>query len=166
MKAALHIIALLAVVACAQPTTVVKELLNNQQLVRCYEKKYCVLAFLPHVMDSGAAGRNEFIGIMSRLQATVPVVEMEFHWLGGGIQTTLEEALFVKAGYPTVVVVDKTRMRYYPHVGKFEEKALAKSLKSVQNGRVGLLVIKSLPSSIFTTLGWDGEEYKEASDEI
>ena len=33
----------------------------------CVSKQLCVISFLPHILDSGAAGRNEYIGLLKEM---------------------------------------------------------------------------------------------------
>ena len=33
----------------------------------CVGKQLCVISFLPHILDSGAAGRNEYIALLKEM---------------------------------------------------------------------------------------------------
>lgn len=33
----------------------------------CVGKQLCVISFLPHILDTGAAGRNEYIGLLKEM---------------------------------------------------------------------------------------------------
>ena len=33
----------------------------------CVSKQLCVISFLPHILDTGAAGRNEYIGLLKEM---------------------------------------------------------------------------------------------------
>ncbi len=51
-----------------------------------------MLAFLPHILDSSAAGRVDYLNrFNSALRATA--VPMKFYWLQGGDQFEFEEQL-------------------------------------------------------------------------
>ena len=86
----------------------------------CVSKQLCVISFLPHILDTGAAGRNEYIGLLKEmgnkykqrswgyvilllcLQPTHSItVFCRWVWLEGGANMELETSLGVGGfGYP------------------------------------------------------------------
>jgi len=43
------------------------QLINQQVLDDCNAKQLCMIGFLPHILDSGASGRNEYIEILRNM---------------------------------------------------------------------------------------------------
>ena len=47
--------------ASNQPPPEVYELTSQSVMDGCTEKQLCFISFLPHILDSGASGRNDYI---------------------------------------------------------------------------------------------------------
>jgi protein disulfide-isomerase A6 len=137
----------------------IPELLNDATFQSCLGKKYCVIAILPHVIDTMASGRNELIEMLGKVSSKFRTFPASFYWICGATQTKFEETLNIKSGYPTMVIIDKARNRYVNHVGKFEEASLVKTIRSLQSGQISTTPLRSVPS-MSTVEAWDGQDYK------
>lgn len=47
--------------ASQQPPPEVYQLTSQDVLDKCTEKQLCFISFLPHILDSGASGRNDYL---------------------------------------------------------------------------------------------------------
>lgn len=50
-----------------QPAPEIHELTGQEVMDECVGKQLCVISFLPHILDSGAAGRNEYIALLKEM---------------------------------------------------------------------------------------------------
>lgn len=141
------------------PELVDREAFEN----KCLNKKYCVVAVLPHLYDSGAAGRRQHIDVLSTVAKSMRQLA-SFMWVQGGNQEALETAFKMSSGYPAVVAINKDRKRYAVHTGSFQPAALSKTLRSMQTGRLATNTYEEVPK-ISATDAWDGGEYKVAEEE-
>merc|ERR1712125_215329 len=64
--------------------------------------RVCVLVFLPHILDSGAAGRNQLLEVVAavRKRSNSEKIPVGFMWLQGGDQFEIEEKLNLAFGWP------------------------------------------------------------------
>ena len=55
--------------------------------------RICVLAALPHILDTGADGRNKYKDLVSKISKSFSGSKYSFMWFEGGSQPDLEDAL-------------------------------------------------------------------------
>eukprot|EP00667_Euglena_gracilis_P009911 EG_transcript_10069 len=130
----------------------------------CYSKKICVVAVLPHLMDTGATGRREYIDTILQVAKKVRSKQMGFVWIQGGTQTTFEEVVGINMNYPTMVAISSSKLRYAVHRGAFAVDALAGFLNSIASGRQRTAELKALPS-LTTVEPWDGGDFVPPPEE-
>jgi protein disulfide-isomerase A6 len=53
----------------------------------------CVIAVLPHILDSGADGRNRYMELLQSVSKSFRGGAFSFLWFEGGSQPQLEEAM-------------------------------------------------------------------------
>jgi protein disulfide-isomerase A6 len=76
----------------------------------CAGRQACVLAFLPHILDATAAGRNRSLAVLRTGAAAFASRPWGFAWSEGGAQAALESALGVGgAGYPAVAMLNANK---------------------------------------------------------
>jgi protein disulfide-isomerase A6 len=142
--------------------------LTSQELLqeKCSgANKLCVLVALPHILDSGASGRNKYRETLAQVAKSFRGTPFDFLWFeGGNAQTELESALEFTFGYPAVAAMSLEKMVFAVQRGSFNEKAIGKFLNSIINGRQGTLPMQSSPK-IKTTQPWDGMDASPVEDE-
>jgi len=137
----------------------VMQLLNDAEFRESCETRTCVLAFLPHILDGGAAARKEYLdaiqGVFKKAKSDGHPVG--FMWLQGGDQFEIEEKMALSFGFPAVVAVNVKKERYGIHRGKFDKDSLAQFLSQMMIGRVPLQV---LPKGLKWSKSdpWDGKD--------
>mmetsp|Transcript_52253 Transcript_52253/g.111043 ORF Transcript_52253/g.111043 Transcript_52253/m.111043 type:complete len:457 (-) Transcript_52253:171-1541(-) len=146
-------------------------------------KTLCVFAALPHILDTGAEGRNKYRDIITAASKAVRGMPFEFLWFeGGNAQGKLESALELTFGFPAVAAYSKEKGVYAVHRGSFTEANLRKFLMGITAGKVGtyqmrdeLIVVETDPwdgkdgepieeESLADIMGWDGDE--DGGDEL
>jgi len=137
----------------------VMQLVNDAEFRENCEHRTCVLAFLPHILDGGAAARNGFLKIIESnfKKAKAAGHPVGFMWLQGGDQFEIEEKMSLQFGFPAVVAINVKKERFGVHRGIFDQDSLGSFLSSMMVGRVplqpvpkGLKWAKSDP--------WDGKD--------
>jgi protein disulfide-isomerase A6 len=139
----------------------VKELVNDEVFKEtCGKTSICILAWLPHILDSQASGREAYLTTLRNLAAKYKNKPVAYAWVEAGKQTALAQALDVGgSGFPAVAAVNHKKMRYAKHVGTLTEDALGDFIKGVVAGNVRT---QKMPGTEFpkveTTDAWDGKD--------
>jgi len=137
----------------------VEQLVGDAEFREHCEHRTCILAFLPHILDGGAAARN---GLLKTLDTVFKKAKSDsqpvgFMWLQGGDQFEIEEKLSLQFGFPAVIAISLKKERFGVHRGIFDKDSLSQFLGSMMVGRVPL---QPLPKGLAweRTLPWDGKD--------
>jgi len=118
----------------------------------------CVLVALPHILETGAEGRNNYKEIVDKASKSVRGMGFEFMWFeGGNYQTKTEEALELTFGFPAIAAYSMDRGVYAVHRGSFTEQNVRKFLMGITTGKVATYKIMSVPK-VVTVEPWDGKD--------
>ena len=117
----------------------------------------CVLAALPHILDSLAEGRNKYRDLLASVAKSFRGSAYSFIWFEGGSQPNLEEALEMTFGYPALVALSLDREAYAVQRGSFSEKAISSFLHSITTGRQPTIKLSKIPE-VVTVEAWDGKD--------
>ena len=139
----------------------VLQIVNSQVLKdNCAEKPICIVAVLPHILDSMASGRNEYLKIMKTMGEKYKKKLWGWIWAEAGAQANLEDALGMGGfGYPAMAAVNARKMKYATLRGPFDSTGVDEFLRTVSVGRGSTSPIKGaeLPT-IQETAPWDGKD--------
>jgi len=142
--------------------------LTNEEMLQEHcsgANKLCVLVALPHILDSGASGRNKYRETFAKVSKSFRGTPFEFLWFeGGNSQMELESILEFTFGYPAVAAISLEKQVFAVQRGSFNEKAISKFLNSIISGRQGTLPMIS-PPKIVTTTPWDGLDAAPVEEE-
>eukprot|EP00977_Amphora_coffeiformis_P004165 scaffold846_cov168-Amphora_coffeaeformis.AAC.22 len=127
----------------------------------------CVLAALPHILDSGATGRENYLQSLSKVARTFRK-NFSFLWFeGGSAQADLEQALGLTFGFPALVAISLDRQGLAVMHGAFRETNVHTFLHGITTGRQPVLPLKvqgaDLP--VATTTPWDGKDGRPVEEE-
>jgi len=125
----------------------------------------CVLAVLPHILDSGAAGRNKYRDLLAEVSKSFRGTSFSFLWFEVGSQTDLEQKLELTFGAPALVAYSMDRKAYAVLRGSFSHKSVTSFLHSITTGRQPTIQLSELPT-VFTTDPWNGEDAPPVEDDI
>jgi protein disulfide-isomerase A6 len=96
-------------------------------------KQLCLLAFLPHILDSQAAGREAYLQILRGLTAKFKDRPFSYLWAEGGAQPGLEANFGVGGyGYPALVAYSPSKQKFSSLRSAFEERHVREFLDSVR----------------------------------
>lgn len=125
----------------------------------------CFIAFLPHIYDSSANERNDYIEVLQELSNENRVNPVTFSWSQGGDYYGVEESLGLGSGYPAFVAMSVNKMKYATLTGSYNKKNLDLFIKSLISGKQPLFNLREVPK--FKTVSkWDGNDQKQASESV
>jgi len=117
----------------------------------------CFIAFLPHIYDSSASERNNYIETLKELAKSYRTDPVTFVWAQGGDYFSLEESLSLASGYPAFVGVSVQKLKYSPLAGSFSAKNVGDFIKGLLNGKQPLFNLREAPK-VGTVTAWDGQD--------
>jgi len=137
----------------------VEQLLNDAEMRAHCEARTCVIAFLPHILDDGAKGRNERIeALNAAMQAKKKDgMSVGFLWSQGGDQFEMEEAMGLSFGYPAVIAINFAKARYGVHRGTLDKDSVSQFLTSLARGGTPLAPIPANAKAVKSD-PWDGKD--------
>ncbi len=74
--------------------------------------KLCAVLFLPHILDTGASGRNNYLDLFQEIAKSLRKMPLAFVWAEANAQPDLENALSINGNFPTVAVVSLEKNVY------------------------------------------------------
>mmetsp|Transcript_15727 Transcript_15727/g.30388 ORF Transcript_15727/g.30388 Transcript_15727/m.30388 type:complete len:476 (+) Transcript_15727:164-1591(+) len=124
----------------------------------CASQEKCVIAFLPHILDSGKDGREQFIMELEGAQRNAR--HLHFTWVEAGAQAAWEEAYSLEFGFPAVLLLrrhDSRELALPMRGSSFNSVSLAAFASSART--LGEFFDGGWPR-VQTVEAWDGEEGK------
>ena len=101
----------------------------------CSGRKICVIMFVPHILDTGSSGRNDYIKTLESVAKSLRGKPLSFLWSEGGSQPSLEQSLEVTFGYPALVVLAKEKGVYGILRTSWSEKNIVSFVSGILGGR-------------------------------
>ena len=105
------------------------------------EAGICLIAFLPHIMDTGKEGRNKYKKTLVELHRKHQSKPVKFLWAQAGDQFEFEEKLNLGFGYPAVVAISYKKQMYGVMRDSFDSKGLDRFVTGLMSGHVSLYKI-------------------------
>ena len=127
--------------------------------------KICVFFALPHILDSGADGRNKYRETLTNASKAVRGMAFNFLWFEGGSQPDLENAMELTSGFPAVAAYSVDKGVYTVHRGSFTESNIRKFLTGITTGKQGTYKVNKVPK-ILETVPWDGKDGAPLEEEF
>jgi len=145
----------------------VEQLVNDGEFREHCEHRTCVISFLPHILEGGAASRNEFLKTVDAVfkKAKADGHPVGFMWSQGGDQFDVEEALNLQFGFPAVIAMNLKKARFGIHRGTFDKESLGGFLSSMMIGRVPLMPIPKSFTKWSKADPWDGKDGEVPQEE-
>ncbi|XP_024901560.1 protein disulfide-isomerase A6, partial [Pteropus alecto] len=126
----------------------------------CEEHQLCVVAVLPHILDTGAAGRNSYLDVLLKLADKYKKKMWGWLWTEAGAQSELENALGIGGfGYPAMAAINARKMKFALLKGSFSEQGINEFLRELSFGRGSTAPVGggAFPA-ISTREPWDGKD--------
>merc|ERR1712051_809444 len=137
----------------------VEQLVNDDDWKAHCEGRTCVVAFLPHILDDFASGRNANLKHLDDAMKSSKKdgKNIGFLWSQGGDQFEMEEKLGLQFGFPAVIAVNFAKGKFGIHRGTYSKDQISQFLTGLSRGGVplgpipgGLAAVKADP--------WDGKD--------
>lgn len=152
------------------PPPEVKEIVDDAVLREsCEESPLCIITVLPHILDTGADGRNAYINMLTELGDKYKTRGWGWIWTEAGKHPKLEDSLgFGGFGYPALAAVNSRKKKLAVFKGSFSKDGLAEFMRAVAAGRGASETLRgdSLPT-VDAVEPWDGKDGElPAEDDI
>jgi len=134
---------------------------------QCEGKQLCIIAFLPHILDSQASGRNAYIDVLKKVGEKYKNHGWGYVWTEAMAQESLEQSLGVGGfGYPALAAVSLKKGKCAVMRGSFSQDGVHEFLRDTMYGRTTTVAIQGgkLPA-IKTFPAWDGKDGQLPEDE-
>lgn len=135
-------------------------------------RQLCFFAFLPDILDSGAAGREAYLSAVKTLAEKNKARPWAFFWSAAGKQPALERALSGGAGVipPLLVAYKPSDGKLSTMRGAFDAASVQAFVESLRRGREPVASVEGgkLPLGELTSVEpWDGKDgVLEAEEEF
>ncbi|CAI9540244.1 unnamed protein product [Staurois parvus] len=143
------------------PPPEIFEILNEDIVKKtCEDHQLCIIAVLPHILDTGAAGRNSYLEVMLKLADKYKKKMWGWLWAEAGAQLDMETALGIGGfGYPAMAAVNARKMKFALLKGSFSEQGINEFLRELSFGRGSTAPVGggALPK-VNKVEAWDGKD--------
>ncbi|TRY99588.1 hypothetical protein DNTS_007904 [Danionella cerebrum] len=143
------------------PPPELQEILNEAVLKKtCEDYQLCIIAVLPHILDTGASGRNSYLEVMRMMAEKYKKKMWGWLWTEAGAQMDLESSLGIGGfGYPAMAAINARKMKFALLRGSFSETGIHEFLRELSVGRGSTATVGggALPK-INTVEAWDGKD--------
>ncbi|XP_078094204.1 protein disulfide-isomerase A6 isoform X2 [Mustelus asterias] len=133
----------------------------------CDDHQLCIVAVLPHILDTGASGRNEYLAVLSSMASKYKKKFWGWLWTEAGAQAGLEDSLGIGGfGYPAMATINARKMKYALLKGSFSEQGINEFLRELSVGRGSTSPVKGAAfPKINVVAPWDGMDGQYPAEE-
>lgn len=133
---------------------------ENQYKEYCKDRTgVCIISFLPHIMDSSAVQRKEYVEELKAASKSGKGKPIYFLWAQGGDFFDLEDKLHLSFGYPAVVAVNFNKKKYSVCRSAFGAENIKIFVSNLLIGKEPLMNLPELPK-LKSVAQWDGKDAK------
>ena len=100
----------------------------------CGSAKLCAMLFLPHILDSGAQGRNAYLDTFKEIAAEFRRMPIAFVWTEANAQPALESGFSINGNFPTLAMVSVEKKAFAVPKVSWSKKNLQAFLQGVLSG--------------------------------
>lgn len=141
----------------------IKQMLSQEVFESTCSKGLCVIAFLPHIVDSSDSERERYLKIYKDVVSASAAMTIRFLWSEGGSQFDFEEKLNLAFGYPAVVAINKEKQKFSTHRGSFTVESLNSFIIALTTGRAPVEPLPKLPN-ISKVSPWEPKKSEKGSN--
>lgn len=146
----------------------VEQLLTDDDFRAHCGHRTCILAFLPHILDDGASGRNGNLKIINgvlKANKGDGGADVGFMWTQGGDAYEIEEKLSLQFGFPAIIAINLKKEKYGVFRGIFDKDGVQQFLRSLQIGKVPLNPLPNF-GKFPKAEAWDGKDGQPIEEEF
>ncbi|XP_053301170.1 protein disulfide-isomerase A6 isoform X2 [Pleuronectes platessa] len=137
------------------------EILGEDLLKKtCEDSQLCIIAVLPHILDTGADGRNSYLEVMVKMADKYKKKMWGWLWTEAGAQMDLEASLGIGGfGYPAMAAINTRKMKFALLRGSFSETGIHEFLRELSVGRGSTATLGGgVMPKIHAVEPWDGKD--------
>ncbi|RYH25573.1 hypothetical protein EON65_15510 [archaeon] len=125
----------------------------------CADKhvKVCAILFVPHILDTGAKGRNDYLAVYQDLAKSFRKMPFAFLWSEAGAQEQLENTIELNGNVPTIAVLSLEKNVFAVPKASWSKKNMQSFLSGVLSGTEKTFALPKVPS-VVSVDGWDGKD--------
>ncbi|ETE67495.1 Protein disulfide-isomerase A6, partial [Ophiophagus hannah] len=150
------------------PAPEILEIINEDVLKQtCDAHQLCIISVLPHILDTGAAGRNAYLEVMLKMAEKYKRKIWGWLWTEAGAQFDLESSLGIGGfGYPAMAAVNARKMKFALLKGSFSDQGINEFLRELSVGRGSTAPVGGGAfAKINTVEPWDGKDGELPAEE-
>lgn len=102
----------------------------------------CLIAFLPHIKDSGEEKRAQLIEELKEIRDKNVSKPLTFLWVQGGNNFDFEESLRLGSGFPALIAINHGKGKFAPMRAKYNKEEINKFLNDLLSGRAAVYDLK------------------------
>nr|XP_057912484.1 protein disulfide-isomerase A6 [Doryrhamphus excisus] len=143
------------------PAPELVEIINEDTLKKtCEDSQLCIISVLPHILDTGAAGRNSYLDVMMKMADKYKKKMWGWLWTEAGAQMELEASLGIGGfGYPAMAAINTRKMKFALLRGSFSDTGIHEFLRELSVGRGSTATLGGgVMPKIHTVEPWDGKD--------
>lgn len=129
------------------------------------KNRICVVMFVPHILDTGAGGRNDYLATLADVAKAMKGKPFTYLWSEGQSQLALENALGINAAYPTLAVLSVEKKMYAVQKLSWNKQNSVSFLNGLLSGSERTFVMDEVPK-IKKVTPWDGKDAVLEVDEF
>uniref|UniRef100_A0A8B9UZU1 Protein disulfide-isomerase A6 n=1 Tax=Anas zonorhyncha TaxID=75864 RepID=A0A8B9UZU1_9AVES len=126
----------------------------------CDAHQLCIISVLPHILDTGASGRNSYLDVMLKMAEKYKKKMWGWLWTEASAQPDLESSLGIGGfGYPAMAAINARKMKFALLKGSFSEQGINEFLRELSVGRGSTAPVGggAFPK-IYKVEPWDGKD--------
>lgn len=127
--------------------------------------KLCAVLFVPHILDSGAAGRNSYLEVFQSIAQEFRRMPFAFAWAEANAHPELESFFTINGNFPTVAVFSAEKKSFAVNRLSWSAKNVKDFMQGVLSGTEKTSAVAAMPA-VNTVSAWDGKDGKLEVDEI
>ncbi|XP_061742379.1 protein disulfide-isomerase A6-like [Nerophis ophidion] len=143
------------------PAPELVEIINEDAVKKtCEDSQLCIIAVLPHILDTGAAGRNGYLDVMMKMADKYKKKMWGWLWTEAGAQMELEASLGIGGfGYPAMAAINTRKMKFALLRGSFSDTGIHEFLRELSVGRGSTATLGGgVMPKVHTVEAWDGKD--------
>lgn len=123
----------------------------------CKSSKICAILFVPHILDTGAKGRNDYLQVFQEVAKGFRKMPIAFLWSEVGAQQKLEDAIQLHGNVPTMAVISVEKNVYTVPKVSWTKKNMATFLTGVFSNKQQFDTFSGA-ISVAPVAAWDGKD--------
>uniref|UniRef100_I2CQT3 protein disulfide-isomerase n=1 Tax=Nannochloropsis gaditana (strain CCMP526) TaxID=1093141 RepID=I2CQT3_NANGC len=124
----------------------------------CAGPVICVLAALPHLLDTGKKGREDYLAVLMEVAQKNRKAPFRLFWSEAGAQSAAEEALGLTFGFPAVAALSKDKHVFATFKGAFHAASISSFLVGLTTGKESTAPLPPGALKVVKATAWDGRE--------